>query len=82
MTASSRERLRVSCILGHAVPGGKAHTLGRGRGSGVMALFECELIIVARFVQVWAKDGGRVHPTHFLVRNDVAVYIGHNQVCI
>ena len=53
-----------SGVMGHAAPGGKAHTFWRGRGLGVMALFEYELICFARSVQVRAKDGDRVHPTH------------------
>ena len=34
----------ASGVMGHASPGGKAHTFGKGQGLGVMALSEYELI--------------------------------------
>ena len=41
-----------------------------------MALFSYGYFVLARFDEVWAKDGGGVHPTHCLTRAGIAFHSG------
>ena len=71
--AGTARRVRHPVSWGMLLKGD--HRISSGGGGGRvlwLRLAMSFLFFIARSDEVWAKDGGGVHPTHCLTRTDIA----------